>query len=187
MPVTHHCCTLEYVCGAVALARYRRPSLGIFSLDWAAHYRAAFFSGQATVCSVDDQDIAQFLLREGWAELPIDVTDQAYALLGLFVRSLSIRRSAASTRSRARSRSAIVYGGAVAVGRSPCGMLWIKTAIDAFLMAGHAGRLVRCGQGLASRDRMNDFFLLPWSGRLDGSMKLWFLRRRCVLCRLRRL
>ena len=30
------------------------------------------------VCSVDDQDIAQFLLREGWAELPIDVTDQAY-------------------------------------------------------------------------------------------------------------
>jgi hypothetical protein len=25
-----------------------------------------------------DQDIAQFLLREGWAELPIDVTDQAY-------------------------------------------------------------------------------------------------------------
>jgi hypothetical protein len=33
---------------------------------------------------------------------------------------------------------------------------------------------------------MNDFFLLPWSGRLDGSMKLWFLRRRCVLCRLRR-
>jgi hypothetical protein len=78
MPVTHHCCTLEYVCGAVALARYRRPSLGVSSLDWAAHYRAAFFSGQATVCSVDDQDIAQFLLREGWAELPIDVTDQAY-------------------------------------------------------------------------------------------------------------
>jgi len=77
MPVTHHCCTLEYVCGAVALARYRRPSLGVSSLDWAAHYRAAFFSGQATVCSVDDQDIAQFLLREGWAELPIDVTDQA--------------------------------------------------------------------------------------------------------------
>jgi endonuclease YncB( thermonuclease family) len=30
------------------------------------------------VCSVDDQDIAQLLLREGWAELPIDVTDQAY-------------------------------------------------------------------------------------------------------------
>jgi endonuclease YncB( thermonuclease family) len=30
------------------------------------------------VCSVDDQDIAQFLLREGWAELPVDVTDQAY-------------------------------------------------------------------------------------------------------------
>ena len=30
------------------------------------------------VCSVDDQDIAQFLLREGCAELPIDVTDQAY-------------------------------------------------------------------------------------------------------------
>ena len=45
MPVTHHCCTLEYVCGAVALARYRRPSLGVSSLDWAAHYRAAFFSG----------------------------------------------------------------------------------------------------------------------------------------------
>jgi len=31
-----------------------------------------------TVCSMDGQDIAQFLLREGWAELPIDVTDQAY-------------------------------------------------------------------------------------------------------------
>ena len=31
------------------------------------------------VCSVDDQDIAQFLLGEGWAELPLDVTDQAYA------------------------------------------------------------------------------------------------------------
>src|SRR6202045_4538526 len=30
------------------------------------------------VCSMDGQDIAQFLLREGWAELPIDVTDQAY-------------------------------------------------------------------------------------------------------------
>ena len=30
------------------------------------------------VCSVDDQDIAQFLLREGWAEFPIDVTDQAH-------------------------------------------------------------------------------------------------------------
>jgi endonuclease YncB( thermonuclease family) len=30
------------------------------------------------VCSVDDQDIAQFLLREGWAELPIDLTDHAY-------------------------------------------------------------------------------------------------------------
>jgi hypothetical protein len=42
-------------------------------------------------------------------------------------------------------------------------------------------------QGIASRDRMNDFFLFPWRGRLDGSMKLWFLRRRCVLCRLRRL
>src|ERR1700730_8082774 len=83
MPVTHHCCTLEYVCGAVALARYRRPSLGVSSLDWAAHYRAAFFSGQATVCSVDDQDIAQFLLREGWAELPIDVTDQAYVEVAL--------------------------------------------------------------------------------------------------------
>jgi hypothetical protein len=27
---------------------------------------------------MDGQDIAQFLLREGWAELPIDVTDQAY-------------------------------------------------------------------------------------------------------------
>ena len=54
------------------------PLIGRFLLDWAAHYRAAFFSGQATVCSVDDQDIAQFLLREGWAELPIDVTDQAY-------------------------------------------------------------------------------------------------------------
>ncbi len=83
MPVTHHCCTLEYVCGAVALARYRRPSLGVSSLDWAAHYRAAFFSGQATVCSVDDQDIAPFLLREGWAELPIDVTDQAYVEVAL--------------------------------------------------------------------------------------------------------
>ena len=31
---------------------------------------------------MDDQDIAQFLLREVWAELPIDVTDQAYVLLG---------------------------------------------------------------------------------------------------------
>jgi len=30
------------------------------------------------VCSMDGQDIAQFLLREGWAELPVDVTDQAY-------------------------------------------------------------------------------------------------------------
>ena len=30
------------------------------------------------VCSMDGQDIAQFLLREGWAELPTDVTDQAY-------------------------------------------------------------------------------------------------------------
>ena len=30
------------------------------------------------VCSMNGQDIAQFLLREGWAELPIDVTDQAY-------------------------------------------------------------------------------------------------------------
>jgi endonuclease YncB( thermonuclease family) len=30
------------------------------------------------VCSMDGQDIAQFLLREGWAELPIDVNDQAY-------------------------------------------------------------------------------------------------------------
>ena len=30
------------------------------------------------VCSMDGQDIAQFLLREGWAELPIDVTYQAY-------------------------------------------------------------------------------------------------------------
>jgi endonuclease YncB( thermonuclease family) len=30
------------------------------------------------VCSMDGQDIAQFLLREGWAELTIDVTDQAY-------------------------------------------------------------------------------------------------------------
>jgi hypothetical protein len=30
------------------------------------------------VCSMDNQDIAQFLLREGWAELAIDVTDQAY-------------------------------------------------------------------------------------------------------------
>jgi endonuclease YncB( thermonuclease family) len=27
---------------------------------------------------MDGQDIAQFLLREGWAELPIDVTVQAY-------------------------------------------------------------------------------------------------------------
>jgi hypothetical protein len=30
------------------------------------------------VCSMDGQDIAQFLLREGWAELPINVTEQAY-------------------------------------------------------------------------------------------------------------
>ena len=30
------------------------------------------------VCAMDGQDIAQLLLREGWAELPIDVTDQAY-------------------------------------------------------------------------------------------------------------
>ena len=30
------------------------------------------------VCSMEGQDIAQFLLREGWAELSIDVTDQAY-------------------------------------------------------------------------------------------------------------
>jgi hypothetical protein len=30
----------------------------------------------------------------------------------------------------------------------------------------------------------NDFFRFPVSGRFDGSMKLWFLRRRCVLCRL---
>jgi hypothetical protein len=59
------------------------PLIGRFLLDWAAHYRAAFFSGQATVCSVDDQDIAQFLLREGWAELPIDVTDQAYVEVAL--------------------------------------------------------------------------------------------------------
>jgi hypothetical protein len=29
------------------------------------------------------QDIAQFLLREGWAELPIDVTDQAYVEVAL--------------------------------------------------------------------------------------------------------
>ena len=42
-------------------------------------------------------------------------------------------------------------------------------------------------QGLASRERMNDFFRLPWRGRFDGSMKLWFLRRRSVRCRLRRL
>jgi hypothetical protein len=31
-----------------------------------------------TVCSMDGQDIARLLLREGWAELPIDVTDQGY-------------------------------------------------------------------------------------------------------------
>jgi endonuclease YncB( thermonuclease family) len=31
-----------------------------------------------TVCSMDGQDIAQLLLREGWAELPIDVTEKAY-------------------------------------------------------------------------------------------------------------
>ena len=36
-------------------------------------------------------------------------SNPARPLLGLFVRSLSIRRSAASTRSRARSRSATVY------------------------------------------------------------------------------
>ena len=30
------------------------------------------------VCSMDGQDMAQLLLREGWAELPIDVTYQAY-------------------------------------------------------------------------------------------------------------
>ena len=30
---------------------------------------------------------------------------------------------------------------------------------------------------------MNDFFRLPLRGRFDGSIKLWFLRRRCVLCR----
>ena len=34
---------------------------------------------------------------------------------------------------------------------------------------------------------MNDFLCLPWRGLFAGSMKLWFLRRRCVLCRLRRL
>jgi endonuclease YncB( thermonuclease family) len=30
------------------------------------------------VCSMDGQDMAQLLLREGWAELPIDVTYQPY-------------------------------------------------------------------------------------------------------------
>jgi hypothetical protein len=30
------------------------------------------------VCSMDGQDIAQLLLREGWAELATDATDQAY-------------------------------------------------------------------------------------------------------------
>jgi hypothetical protein len=39
------------------------------------------------VCSVDGQDIAQFLLREGWAERPIDVTDQAYVEASELARS----------------------------------------------------------------------------------------------------
>ena len=33
------------------------------------------------------RDIAQFLLREGWAELPIDVTDQAYVEASELARS----------------------------------------------------------------------------------------------------
>jgi hypothetical protein len=38
---------------------------------------------------------------------------------------------------------------------------------------------------LLKRDRIKDFFRFPVSGLFDGSMKLWFLRRRSVRCRLR--
>src|SRR5262245_7291886 len=40
---------------------------------------------------------------------------------------------------------------------------------------------------LLKRDRIKDFFRFPVSGLFDGSKKLWFLRRRSVRCRLRRL
>ena len=53
---------------------------------------------QAEACALDDR---QFELRP----LP----NPARPLSGLLLRSLSIRRSAAATRSRARSRSATVY------------------------------------------------------------------------------
>jgi hypothetical protein len=33
---------------------------------------------------------------------------------------------------------------------------------------------------LLKRDRIKDFFRFPVSGLFDGSMKLWFLRRRSV-------
>jgi hypothetical protein len=39
------------------------------------------------VCSMDGRDIAQFLLREGWAELAIGVTDQTYVEASEFARS----------------------------------------------------------------------------------------------------
>jgi hypothetical protein len=39
------------------------------------------------VCSIDGRDVAQFLLREGWAELAVDVTDQAYVEASEFARS----------------------------------------------------------------------------------------------------
>jgi hypothetical protein len=40
---------------------------------------------------------------------------------------------------------------------------------------------------LLKRDRIKDFFRFPVNGLFDGSKKLWFLRRRSVRCRLRRL
>jgi len=42
-------------------------------------------------------------------------------------------------------------------------------------------------RGLLKRDRIKDFFRFPVSGLFDGSMKLWFLTRRSVRRRLRRL
>ena len=39
------------------------------------------------VCSMDGQDMAQLLLRDGWAELPIDVTYQPYVEASELARS----------------------------------------------------------------------------------------------------
>ena len=59
-------------------SRYRRPPLGVSSLDWAAHYRAAFFLGKLPFARWMTRILRSSCCVRAGAELPIDATDQAY-------------------------------------------------------------------------------------------------------------